>query len=102
FFAAMQVVVFHFAQIRVENAPLPIRNLVASGYTGVSLFFVLSGFILAYNYLDKDLSWRGGARFFLIARFARIYPVYALGLLVSIPFFLKDHAIAGTVGLSHY
>jgi peptidoglycan/LPS O-acetylase OafA/YrhL len=39
---------------------------------GVSFFFVLSGFILSYNY--PSLATPGATRRFLVARFARIWP----------------------------
>src|SRR6202161_3995096 len=50
--------------------------LVAKGYLGVELFFVLSGFILCPVYLDQVAD--GGFRYgsFLWARLARIYPLH--------------------------
>lgn len=72
-------------------APTPIRGgalargILSSGYLGVSLFFVLSGFILAYNYLDATGERRVDRAAFWNARFARIYPAYALSLLVAFP-----------------
>jgi peptidoglycan/LPS O-acetylase OafA/YrhL len=82
FFAALWVVLFH-ARAFHPSLDNPIVN---SGHTGVSLFFVLSGFILSYNYLGKPLDIRG----FLWARFSRIYPVYLLGLAIAAPFYLRD------------
>ena len=46
-----------------------------SVFSGVPFFFVLSGFILAYVY--PDLSGPG-TRQFLVARFARLWPVHAV------------------------
>ncbi|QRQ84520.1 acyltransferase family protein [Cupriavidus oxalaticus] len=49
------------------------------GYLGVDGFFILSGFILAYNYdpaPGKTISWKR----FIVARIARIYPVYLVCL----------------------
>ncbi len=51
------------------------------GHMGVSLFFVLSGFVLTINYPVS----RCGFREFYTARFARIYPAYLLGVLAAIP-----------------
>lgn len=51
------------------------------GYLGVDGFFILSGFILAYNYANgTPLDYRA----FIGARFARIYPVHLVTLLGAI------------------
>jgi peptidoglycan/LPS O-acetylase OafA/YrhL len=51
----------------------------ASGYAGVTFFFVLSGFIISYNYLDSFLeSPTTHLGKYAISRFARIYPLYIL------------------------
>ena len=84
FFAALHVVVYHMiTNSAYASVPL-VRNFVASGYTGIFLFFTLSGFILAYNYPevpDRKLFW--------VSRFARIYPVYLLALLVGFAYLLS-------------
>ena len=65
--------------------PRPLPSLFNSGYLAVGLFFVLSGFVLAYNYPLGE-SWSSGYRQrFAVARFARIYPAYCIGLLLSAP-----------------
>lgn len=53
------------------------------GFAGVSFFFVLSGFIIAYNYQDKFLERKTGKRTFWVARFARVYPLHWLTLFVA-------------------
>jgi peptidoglycan/LPS O-acetylase OafA/YrhL len=61
--------------------------VVGLAYFGMSLFFVLSGFVIHYNYAAiRGLS--GSYRFF-VARFARLYPLYLL-LLVFIWTFFPD------------
>jgi peptidoglycan/LPS O-acetylase OafA/YrhL len=54
------------------------------GRLGVECFFVLSGFILTYNYqrllIDKKIS----VKQFYKARFARIYPLHFLMLIVTV------------------
>jgi peptidoglycan/LPS O-acetylase OafA/YrhL len=72
FFAAMWVVAFHYW----PNLSPVLPPLVAKGYLGVELFFVLSGFILCHVYLASVAD--GGFRYgsFLWARLARIYPLH--------------------------
>ena len=75
FFAALMIV-FHHADgmFGIGRSPLPLGQ-------GVSFFFVLSGFILAYVYPSLD-SWREVRRFWL-ARFARIWPAYFAAFLLT-------------------
>ena len=75
FFAACYVLLFHTRGGRWFHA----------GYTGVTLFFVLSGFILAYNYPVIPAGKR--ARFY-IARFARIYPLYLFSWIIKLHYLL--------------
>lgn len=86
FFAAMAVVFYHYGRPFVAHAPAPVRSLAGAGYTGVSFFFVLSGFVLAYNYLASDREIE--PRSFWAARAARIYPAYLVSLLLLLPVFL--------------
>src|SRR3954464_4230417 len=53
--AASVVVLFHlqgFGGMYLDQVPL-VRVLVSVGWTGVELFFVLSGFALTLGYLDR-------------------------------------------------
>jgi peptidoglycan/LPS O-acetylase OafA/YrhL len=77
FLAALHVVLFHESHW-AGHIPffLLAARVVKSGYTAVTLFFVLSGFILAYNYEQVR-----SRKEFWVSRFARIYPVYLLSLL---------------------
>lgn len=89
FFAAALVVAYHTFPGHLPGADSSARHLVDAGFVGVSLFFVLSGFLLAYTYLDADGErLRGSARAFYRARVARVYPVYALALAVALPLFV--------------
>jgi peptidoglycan/LPS O-acetylase OafA/YrhL len=87
FFAALYVFVFHVDMpFRAPLTYLPwrIEALVQQGRLGVTLFFILSGFVLAYAHL-RDYPTpvlRGGGYYlhFMFRRVARLYPVYLLGL----------------------
>lgn len=50
------------------------------GFVGVSFFFVLSGFIIAYNYQKRIEKKTVTKRQFWTARIARIYPLHLLTL----------------------
>jgi peptidoglycan/LPS O-acetylase OafA/YrhL len=84
--AAFAIVLFHF----LVYTPCP--KWIWEGFgSGVAFFYVLSGFILYYNY--ADLPDRG---FFWVARFARIWPVHLLTLVLALIVFpfrsLDGHA----------
>jgi peptidoglycan/LPS O-acetylase OafA/YrhL len=83
FFAAMAVVLCHFSEQGLVDLPRRLFSVLDGGRTAVSLFFVLSGFVLAYNY--AHLTTTTQRRRFYVARFARIYPVVLLALLVALP-----------------
>lgn len=48
-----------------------------------AFFFILSGFIIAYNYEEKLLEKITTKRTFWVARIARIYPLHLLTLLIA-------------------
>jgi peptidoglycan/LPS O-acetylase OafA/YrhL len=84
--AALWVVVFHF-QILVVQFVLPSQTrLLAKGYLMVDLFFIMSGFIICHVYQEgfKDGLAPGVIRRFIVARFARIYPLHFFTLIVLI------------------
>ena len=84
--AAAWVVLLHFREPILALAPGGDhwQPLVLSGYLGVDVFFILSGFVISYNYLDRlaQFSWKG-TKTFLGLRIARIYPVHLVMLLVT-------------------
>ncbi|MFF3905056.1 acyltransferase family protein [Streptomyces sp. NPDC001848] len=66
--------------------PLPHTDAVFKlGASGVTFFFVLSGFVLTWTHLDGD---RAGA--FYGRRFARIWPMLAVGALLPLALQLSD------------
>jgi len=83
--AAVWVVLFHFRPMLADASPdfldalAPVLNC---GAQGVDLFFILSGFVLAWNYLDRmGRTWSARANaHFLWLRLARVWPVYLVTL----------------------
>jgi peptidoglycan/LPS O-acetylase OafA/YrhL len=87
---ALSILLFHFTPSGLQwqaHPWLTLYPLVNIGYVFVSFFFVISGFILAYNYADRG---RLNAMDFWAARFSRLYPVYLLTMLVSISFLFTE------------
>lgn len=98
FFAAMHIFWFHL--LAMHKAPIPedamryrifdqmastCLNFLEHGYCSTSLFFLLSGFILAYLYVDERRKMRIPAREFWFARFSRVYPLHIVILLLATP-----------------
>jgi peptidoglycan/LPS O-acetylase OafA/YrhL len=87
FVAALYVFAFHI-HIRwpmAENGSY-VANFLNEGAVGMSLFFMLSGYILAYTYAEKNTS----ALMFYRNRFARIYPIYAVAALLTLPWLFQN------------
>ena len=87
--ASVWVVLFHFRPMVSDVSPDFRENLspvLNSGAQGVDLFFILSGFVLAYNYLDRmGRSWSTRETLhFLWLRLARVWPVYLVTLHLAV------------------
>lgn len=78
--AAVNIVFFHFSNPQSFGLLAPVVN---AGYIALGLFFLLSGFVLAYNYAGQARSGKLDRVRFWKARFTRLYPVYLLSLLMS-------------------
>jgi peptidoglycan/LPS O-acetylase OafA/YrhL len=86
--AACSVLVAHAIDTSFYYTGAPIFHPFAArlAYFGMALFFVLSGFVIEYNYADSFASERLPAatyRFF-VARFARLYPLYIVSVVCSL------------------
>ena len=75
-FAAIAVALFHFS----NSSFLTENPFIHNAETMVDFFFVLSGFVIAYNYFDRivDLS---SLVDFQVKRFWRLYPLHLVCLL---------------------
>ena len=80
--AALFVVARHFGGLHV------VRETQFS-YLAVDLFFLLSGFVLSLSYGDRLASGMSPAEF-LIRRIIRLYPLYLIGISISIAVALFD------------
>jgi peptidoglycan/LPS O-acetylase OafA/YrhL len=85
--AALLVIFFHADLfLKADTGILIAHNvssLIKKGYLMVDFFFVLSGFIISYVYLSHFLGGftRNAFKNFLVARFARVYPLHLLTLI---------------------
>jgi peptidoglycan/LPS O-acetylase OafA/YrhL len=70
--AAMGVVLYHLSQMLS-------LHLFRAGYLAVDIFFCLSGFVIAHAYERRLLGGLSPLRFAAI-RFARFFPLIALGI----------------------
>lgn len=86
--AAVGVMIFHFDYFFLPQATLSsmlpfMRPVLTHAYLGVDLFFLMSGFVMAHVHGRKLASnWRAHWREFAVMRFARVYPLFALTILV--------------------
>ena len=80
-FAAASVFMYHFGT--PTWFPNSFKNFQFNGFFGVQFFFVLSGYVLTIRYTDKPLETKG----YLLARFARIAPMYFIGLLIGTAYY---------------
>lgn len=81
--AALLIMFSHYVSsgwaspINKDNIPALLSAFFGFSYIGMTLFFVLSGFVIAYNY--TSLNWAKhpfrACSHFIIYRFARLYPL---------------------------
>lgn len=84
--AAILVVMLHFHFFLGPIITYKGGNWIDKLYLMVDLFFILSGFIMCYVYentFDTGFAKKGYKKF-LIARFARIYPLHFITLLAEV------------------
>jgi peptidoglycan/LPS O-acetylase OafA/YrhL len=78
-------VLYHTAPLPLRvNGVLPIGNFINISFISVGFFFTLSGYILSSVYLRAGRPVE--PKRFWIARFARIYPLFAVSLLLDLPY----------------
>lgn len=65
--------------------PGPVNTFMANAEFSISYFFIMSGFVLAYVYQGKFKKKDSLGRY-ARARFARVYPVFFLSIILMLPF----------------
>src|SRR5207302_7606622 len=75
---AIFIILFHFTPPHLGL----LYPFIDNGYVFVGVFFLISGYVLTYNYADRGRSL--SKREFWLARISRLYPVYLFVLLISV------------------
>jgi len=87
--AILLVVVFHYVPRELKN---PLEFIASLGWSGVDLFFVLSGFLITGILCDTRES-EGYFKSFYMRRVLRLLPVYMLAVAVVL---VGTHLLSGT------
>src|SRR5665213_654935 len=104
--AILMVVIFHYLEeqglVTGKGATAILQRIVQMGWSGVDLFFVLSGFLIGGILMDARES-PSYFRTFYARRFFRIIPIYylwifAYAILVGVAgSFLRAHSNSGVI-----
>lgn len=98
--AAMGILLYHCWRLSGEPAlgGGPVRDGLSAGFLAVTLFFVLSGFVLFLPVARRDGVF-GPVRAYARRRVARVVPAYYAVLIVCLPAYplLTTGAMAGRV-----
>jgi peptidoglycan/LPS O-acetylase OafA/YrhL len=89
-FTSLAVVIFHyhffFQETAVEGSSFPFFSILELVYNygryGVDMFWAISGFVFAHVYLDQIK--KTSSKEFFINRFARLYPLHLLTLIIVV------------------
>jgi peptidoglycan/LPS O-acetylase OafA/YrhL len=93
--AAYLVFISHFAYVFDENFPHIVQRFLGEFHIGVTIFFVLSGFLITFRYYNSFHLTKDWFKQYLKNRVARIYPMYFLLTIAAFAyyFFTKDQSI---------
>jgi peptidoglycan/LPS O-acetylase OafA/YrhL len=81
--AAYMVFLHHADQNNNLHLPFIMHKIFMEFHTGVTIFFVLSGFLITYRYYDNSVCGRPWLKQYFLNRAARIYPMYIILTLLT-------------------
>jgi len=95
--AAYLVFISHYAYIFDGDMPHAFQRFFTEFHIGVTIFFVLSGFLIAFRYFDNFHLTGDWFKQYLKNRVARIYPMYFLLTIGAFVYyyFTREPAIVG-------
>ncbi|NKB95048.1 acyltransferase family protein [Ochrobactrum intermedium] len=106
-FAAYWVLVHHWTatdgfmihlkqKYTIPDLPIILEEVLAGGYLGVDIFFILSGIVISKSAIHRN--WVD----FSQSRFIRLFPAYFVITLLAIAVVLNHHAGSSTyISVSH-
>src|SRR5215467_12812423 len=92
FLAAFSVALAHglIQLVRFNDIPPVIEAIQNLSGLGMSMFFVLSGFVIHYTYGSR-VTKRYGVYNFFVARFARLYPLFIAAFAIELFYHLHNN-----------
>lgn len=96
FFAAFFVLLSHLSFLKNTSYKF---LFVEDGFIGVTLFFILSGFVLSYSYGQKIREKRITFKNYILSRVFRIYPLHLITLIIALPLVLYNFNIKSVIAL---
>lgn len=98
--AAYLVFISHFCYTFDGQFPYIVQRFLGEFHIGVSIFFVLSGFLITYCYYNNFHLTKDWFKQYLKNRVARIYPMYFLLTIGAFIYYFitKDEAITKSTG----
>lgn len=79
---ALYLIFFHTIPA-YKGLPDWLYQSVSAGHISTSVFFILSGYVLAHAYLDNDGALRISARRFIATRILTVYPLHLVGFTLA-------------------
>lgn len=96
--AAYLVFISHFEYIFDGNFPHAVQRFLQEFHMGVTIFFVLSGFLITYRYYNNFHLTKDWFKQYLKNRVARIYPMYFLLTMLAFLYYYFTHDAKITKG----